>query len=167
MNVAQWVEVARATDIPPGHAARVEIDGIPVAIFNVDGDFYALDDTCSHAEASLILVRPAEQAEVFRLLTWQQSDEIWLLPACDLVRIVQRMSILGAFPKDVEKVVPWSDVARALGDLPRQIASDPDVNFISAQHMPEARHRLGRLSGRPFARYQRVRPDHCIEVPLG
>ncbi len=53
MNVAQWVEVARATDIPPGHAARVEIDGIPVAIFNVDGDFYALDDTCSHAEASL------------------------------------------------------------------------------------------------------------------
>ncbi len=53
MNVAQWVEVARASDIPPGHAARVEIDGVPVAIFNVDGDFYALDDTCSHAEASL------------------------------------------------------------------------------------------------------------------
>jgi len=53
MTVAQSVEVARATDIPPGHAARVEIDGTPVAIFNVDGDFYALDDTCSHAEASL------------------------------------------------------------------------------------------------------------------
>ena len=53
MSVAQSVEVARATDIPPGHAARVEIDGTPVAIFNVDGDFYALDDTCSHAEASL------------------------------------------------------------------------------------------------------------------
>ena len=53
MNVAEWIEVARASDIPPGHAARVEIDGVPVAIFNVDGDFYALDDTCSHAEASL------------------------------------------------------------------------------------------------------------------
>jgi 3-phenylpropionate/trans-cinnamate dioxygenase ferredoxin subunit len=51
--VADWVEVARASDIPPGHAARVEIDGVPVAIFNLDGDFYALDDTCSHAEASL------------------------------------------------------------------------------------------------------------------
>ncbi|MBV8194846.1 MAG: bifunctional 3-phenylpropionate/cinnamic acid dioxygenase ferredoxin subunit, partial [Candidatus Dormibacteraeota bacterium] len=47
------MEVARASDIPPGHAARVEIDGVPVAIFNLDGDFYALDDTCSHAEASL------------------------------------------------------------------------------------------------------------------
>jgi 3-phenylpropionate/trans-cinnamate dioxygenase ferredoxin component len=53
VSVAQSVEVARATDIPPGHAARVEIDGTPVAIFNVDGEFYALDDTCSHAEASL------------------------------------------------------------------------------------------------------------------
>jgi 3-phenylpropionate/trans-cinnamate dioxygenase ferredoxin subunit len=48
-----WVDVARGADIPPGHAARVEIDGVPVAIFNCAGDFYALDDTCSHAEASL------------------------------------------------------------------------------------------------------------------
>ena len=47
------VAVARVEDIPPGHAARTEIDGRPIAIFNVDGDFYALDDTCSHAEASL------------------------------------------------------------------------------------------------------------------
>lgn len=47
------VTVCRTTDIPPGHAARVEIDDTPVAIFNVDGRFHALDDTCSHAEASL------------------------------------------------------------------------------------------------------------------
>lgn len=53
MSVAQWVEVARAADLPPGHAARVEIDGVPVAIFNVDGEFFAVDDTCSHQEASL------------------------------------------------------------------------------------------------------------------
>ena len=53
MNVAEWVEVARTGDIPPGHAARVEIDGVPVAIFNLGGTFHAVDDTCSHAEASL------------------------------------------------------------------------------------------------------------------
>jgi 3-phenylpropionate/trans-cinnamate dioxygenase ferredoxin subunit len=51
--MAEWVTVARAEDIPPGHAARLEIDGCPVAIFNVDGEFHALDDTCTHAEASL------------------------------------------------------------------------------------------------------------------
>jgi len=48
-----WVEVAHAADIPPGCAARVEIDDVPIAIFNIEGTFYALDDTCSHAEASL------------------------------------------------------------------------------------------------------------------
>jgi 3-phenylpropionate/trans-cinnamate dioxygenase ferredoxin subunit len=53
MTVAQWVDVARVGDIPPGHAARIEIDDVPVAIFNVGGRLYALDDTCSHAEASL------------------------------------------------------------------------------------------------------------------
>jgi 3-phenylpropionate/trans-cinnamate dioxygenase ferredoxin subunit len=31
----------------------VEIDGVPVAIFNCNGTFYVLDDTCSHQEASL------------------------------------------------------------------------------------------------------------------
>jgi len=53
MPVAEWVAIGRTADIPPGHAARVEIDDVPVAIFNVNGTFYAIDDTCSHAEASL------------------------------------------------------------------------------------------------------------------
>jgi 3-phenylpropionate/trans-cinnamate dioxygenase ferredoxin subunit len=53
MRMATWVEVGRIEDVPPGHAARVEIDDVPVAIFNLDGEFFCLDDTCSHAEASL------------------------------------------------------------------------------------------------------------------
>jgi 3-phenylpropionate/trans-cinnamate dioxygenase ferredoxin component len=53
MKVASWVEVGRVGDVPPGHAARIEIDEYPVAIFNVDGEFFCLDDTCSHAQASL------------------------------------------------------------------------------------------------------------------
>ena len=51
--MTDWVTVANVDDIPPGHAARVVIDGCAVAIFNVDGRFHALDDTCTHAEASL------------------------------------------------------------------------------------------------------------------
>jgi len=47
------VEVGRIEDVPPGHAARVEIGDVPVAIFNVDGEFFCIDDTCTHAEASL------------------------------------------------------------------------------------------------------------------
>ncbi len=48
-----FVTIASVDDIPPGHAARIEIDGVPIAIFNCDGQFYAIDDTCTHAEASL------------------------------------------------------------------------------------------------------------------
>jgi 3-phenylpropionate/trans-cinnamate dioxygenase ferredoxin subunit len=50
---SEWVTVGRVSDVPAGHAARVEIDGTPVAIFNVDGEIHCLDDVCSHAEASL------------------------------------------------------------------------------------------------------------------
>jgi len=51
--VSEFITIAAVDDIPPGHAARVEIDGVPIAIFNCDGEFYAVDDTCTHAEASL------------------------------------------------------------------------------------------------------------------
>jgi 3-phenylpropionate/trans-cinnamate dioxygenase ferredoxin subunit len=51
--VSDWVTVGAAADIPPGHAALVVIDGVQVAVFNVNGEFHAVDDVCSHAEASL------------------------------------------------------------------------------------------------------------------
>jgi 3-phenylpropionate/trans-cinnamate dioxygenase ferredoxin component len=51
--VSDWITIASVADIPPGHAARIEIDGVPIAIFNCDGQLYAIDDTCTHAEASL------------------------------------------------------------------------------------------------------------------
>ncbi len=53
MIVGEWVTVARLADIPPGHAARVEIDEAPVALFNVEGELHCIDDTCTHQEASL------------------------------------------------------------------------------------------------------------------
>ena len=53
MAVDGFIEIAAIEDIPAGHAARVEVDGVPIAIFNVNGTFYAVDDTCTHAEAYL------------------------------------------------------------------------------------------------------------------
>jgi nitrite reductase (NADH) small subunit len=42
------VRVASAEDIPPGSAKLVEVEGKRLAVFNVDGRFYAIDDTCPH-----------------------------------------------------------------------------------------------------------------------
>lgn len=51
--MSKEIEVAKTTEIPPGSAKQVEVDGEPVAIFNVAGQFYAIHDTCTHAQASL------------------------------------------------------------------------------------------------------------------
>jgi len=54
MSVSQWVRVADASDIEPGMGLRVELDDDhPIAVWNVDGEFYATSDTCTHEEASL------------------------------------------------------------------------------------------------------------------
>lgn len=42
------VRVARVEEIPPGTAKMVKVEGKPIAIFNLDGKFYATDDTCPH-----------------------------------------------------------------------------------------------------------------------
>ena len=53
MIVGGWVDVARIEDLPPGHAACVEVGDVPVAIFNVGGTLHCIDDTCTHERASL------------------------------------------------------------------------------------------------------------------
>ena len=41
-------------DLPRGEILRVDCDGLPpVAVFNLDGAYFAIDDTCSHGQASL------------------------------------------------------------------------------------------------------------------
>jgi 3-phenylpropionate/trans-cinnamate dioxygenase ferredoxin subunit len=39
---------AKAADLPEGGKLLVEIDGQMVALFRVEGRFYALDDVCTH-----------------------------------------------------------------------------------------------------------------------
>ena len=43
-----WVRVASTKDCPPGSALEVVADGRIVALFNVEGTFYALDGICPH-----------------------------------------------------------------------------------------------------------------------
>ena len=43
-----WVKAAPAASIPPGDYATAEVDGAFVAIFNVAGEFLAVEDVCTH-----------------------------------------------------------------------------------------------------------------------
>lgn len=46
--MTRWIPVAAATECPPGHSLEVIAGDRVVALFNVDGEFYALDGVCPH-----------------------------------------------------------------------------------------------------------------------
>jgi len=46
------IEVCPVADVPEGEAVRVDADP-PIAVFKVRGELYAIDDTCTHQDASL------------------------------------------------------------------------------------------------------------------
>jgi 3-phenylpropionate/trans-cinnamate dioxygenase ferredoxin subunit len=46
--MAEWVDVAPAGEFPPGTSRSIDLDGTAVAVFNVDGAYYALEDVCTH-----------------------------------------------------------------------------------------------------------------------
>jgi biphenyl 2,3-dioxygenase ferredoxin component len=47
------IELCNAADILEGTARKVETEGLTLAVFNVDGEYYVLDDLCTHGPGSL------------------------------------------------------------------------------------------------------------------
>jgi nitrite reductase/ring-hydroxylating ferredoxin subunit len=46
--MGELIRVASKSDVAPGEGAVVDINGRQIALFNVGGQFYALDNTCLH-----------------------------------------------------------------------------------------------------------------------
>ena len=46
--MSEFVKVASLADLAPGSAKAVEVAGTTIALFNVDGTVFALDNTCLH-----------------------------------------------------------------------------------------------------------------------
>lgn len=53
MADSSFVTVARAGDLQPGEMTYVEVGDTPVCLINLDGEFFAISDVCTHEEASL------------------------------------------------------------------------------------------------------------------
>ena len=51
--MSEFVSVAITADIPPGTGRTVDVKGIWIALYNVNGTFYAVDNTCPHAGGPL------------------------------------------------------------------------------------------------------------------
>jgi 3-phenylpropionate/trans-cinnamate dioxygenase ferredoxin subunit len=46
--MSDWIDVARVEELPPGGRRVVDVDGVAVAVFNLGGEFYAIEDVCTH-----------------------------------------------------------------------------------------------------------------------
>lgn len=49
----QWVRVAAESELLPGESATVWDGDTPILVFNYDGEYYALEDRCSHEDFEL------------------------------------------------------------------------------------------------------------------
>ena len=43
-----WHTVAPLAAIPQGDFAQTEVDGVIIAVFNINGELYAIEDICTH-----------------------------------------------------------------------------------------------------------------------
>lgn len=46
--MSDWIDVANASELAPGEYRIIDIDDVMVAVFNIDGEFYAIEDSCTH-----------------------------------------------------------------------------------------------------------------------
>ena len=46
--MSERVDVTGAGEIAPGQSKVIEVGEKKIAVFNVDGSYYAIDDTCTH-----------------------------------------------------------------------------------------------------------------------
>lgn len=53
MSKIELIPVARLSDLDPGTCFSIEVKGRGIALFNVAGEIYALDNTCPHAGGPL------------------------------------------------------------------------------------------------------------------
>ncbi len=51
--MAEFTTVATITEVPPGERLIVEIGRRWIVLFNVDGQYYAIEDRCTHDDGPL------------------------------------------------------------------------------------------------------------------
>jgi nitrite reductase/ring-hydroxylating ferredoxin subunit len=49
----KWVAVAQTSGLAPGAMVGVEVGDLQIALYNIEGEFFATDNMCTHAFAML------------------------------------------------------------------------------------------------------------------
>jgi 3-phenylpropionate/trans-cinnamate dioxygenase ferredoxin subunit len=46
--MAEWIDVCDEDELKPGERKIITTDVAEIAVFNLDGEFYAIEDVCTH-----------------------------------------------------------------------------------------------------------------------
>jgi 3-phenylpropionate/trans-cinnamate dioxygenase ferredoxin subunit len=46
--MSNWLDVASVAELTPGMRRVIDMDGVAVAVFNLDGEYFAIQDICPH-----------------------------------------------------------------------------------------------------------------------
>ena len=46
--MSDWISVAKVGEIAPGGHRVIDVDGTHIAVFNLGGEYYAIEDVCTH-----------------------------------------------------------------------------------------------------------------------
>ncbi len=96
-----WIHAATLADIPGDEPLQVRLEGQLIALYAVEGNFYATQDTCTHAKASLAegfmdgdcIECPLHEAR-FHI----PSGKLLSGPSCDPLKV---------FPTKVDSGILW------------------------------------------------------------
>ena len=53
-TMSQSIQIAAVTDLPAGASKLVEVNRTRIALFNLDGEIYAIEDVCTHDGGPLV-----------------------------------------------------------------------------------------------------------------
>lgn len=49
----RFISLCQAAEVQTGKAIKIEKDGLTLAVFNIDGEYFVTDDACTHGPGSL------------------------------------------------------------------------------------------------------------------
>jgi len=52
--MSEYVKIATVGEVPVNSSKLIEIDNIRIALFNLDGAYYAIEDVCTHDGGPLV-----------------------------------------------------------------------------------------------------------------
>ena len=52
--MSEWVKAAKVEELAPGEFVLVETDETELAVFNIEGEFFCIEDLCTHDGGTLV-----------------------------------------------------------------------------------------------------------------